>query len=244
MKRKFILSIILVSTLNFMSCASSTFIVKSDPLEADVFVQDLKTEEKKILGKTPLEMSMSLVKETVGETVMAGEFFTVSVEKKGFITQKMNIPASRFGTLITSLDLSLKAGDEPKQIKIASEVLDHLFIAQKLALSKEYERSQIEIDKILELSPDFARAMTMRGSIYFVQKKYPESLKWYEEALKSDAKMEEAMRMIARIKNIQNGGVDSKGDTKRDPAQTQVPAVPGAAAAASPSANPSGGARP
>ena len=199
-------------------CATSTFSVKTDPLQAEIFIENPKTGEKKSIGMTPLEIPMSNVKDVVGEEVMAGEFFTVVIEKKGFITQKLNIPATRFGTLLTQIDAPLKAGDEPKQIHVASEILDHLFIAQKLALAKEYDRAQVELDKILALAPDFTRAMTMRGSIYYIQKNYNESMKWYEEALKADPKMEEAVNMIARIKGVQGGANPATG--VRTPATT------------------------
>jgi tetratricopeptide (TPR) repeat protein len=187
------------------SCTTAVFSVKSTPLHAEVFVQNPNTGAKKSLGQTPLEMPIATVKETVGDDVMAGEFFTVSIEKQGYITQNLSIPASRFGTLVISLDVKLKEGEQKKEVRIAKEVLDHLFLAQKLALTHEFDRAQVELDKILSVAPDFARALSMRASIYFVQKNYPESLKWYEEALKSDPQMEEAVKMVSKIRAM-NGG--------------------------------------
>ena len=215
MKSHLSLNIAVVSFLILNGCAGSTFSVKSDPMQAEVFIENNKTGEKKSIGVTPLDIPLATVKETAGEEVMAGEYFTEVIEKKGYLSQKLNIPATRFGTMITQLDVPLKAGDQPKQIHVAGEILDHLFVAQKMALSKEYERAQVEIDKVLSISPDFARAFSMRGSIYFIQKNYNESLKWYEEALKADSKMEEAIKMIARIKSVQSG---KPQDTARLPA--------------------------
>ena len=85
-------------------------------------------------------------------------------------------------------------------MQVATEILDHLYVAQKLAQKKEYERAQIELDKIILTHPEFARALTLRASIYYIQGKYKESVKWYDEALKVDPKMEEAIRMLAKAK--------------------------------------------
>lgn len=184
------------------SGCASVFVVKSDPLQADVFFIDPKSGEKKALGKTPLEMKSSAVKEAVGDAVTSGEFFTVVVSAKGYVSEKFSIPTTRFGTLVTKLDAKLKPGTDEKEIRMAKEVLDHLFLAQKFAMAKEFDRAQIELDKVLNEFPDFGRALSMRASIYFVQQKYDESLKWYEKALKADPQLEDAVRMTAKINQM------------------------------------------
>ena len=231
--------LVVLMTLNTIACSSAKFNVKSDPLDAEVFVENSKTGEKKTLGRTPLEIPMSMVKETLGEEILAGEFFNVVVEKKGYISQKLNVPASRFGTSMVAIDVAMKAGDEQKQLKLASEVLDHLFTAQTFAMAKEYERAQIELDKILQVAPSFVRAITMRASIYFVQKNYIDSLKWYESALVIDPKMEEAIKMVSRIKAIPG----FQNASERTPASPDASkSAPASAPAAVPATT--GGAKP
>ncbi len=190
-----------------IACATPSFVVKSEPLQADVFIQDIKTGDKKLIGKTPLQMPIPEVKKIAGEGLTSGEFFTVSVEKTGFIPQSFNVPATRFGTTLSQLDVKLKEGTVPKELRLAKEILDHLFIAQKFAVAQQFERAQIELDKILSPFPDFARALSMRASIYYAQKNYPESLKWYEEALKANPEMDEAVKMVAKVKTLQSGRI-------------------------------------
>ncbi|MDR3606917.1 MAG: tetratricopeptide repeat protein [Oligoflexia bacterium] len=192
-----------LSAVLFSGC-SSMFVVKSDPMVADVYYLDPKTGAKKELGKTPLEMKASVVKEAVGE-VPSGGYFTVIVEQKGYIPERLMVPATRFGTLVTQLDVKLKPGTQEKEARVAKEILDHLFLAQKYALAKETDRAQAELDRILNDFPEFARALSMRASIYFAQKNYAESLKWYERALKSDPQMEDAIRMTAKIHGLESG---------------------------------------
>jgi tetratricopeptide (TPR) repeat protein len=197
------LALIFVSAL---AGCSSVFTVKSDPLQADVYVLDAKSGEKKPLGKTPLELPPSAVKQAAGPDVFAGEFFTVSVEKQGFVSERYEIPSTRFGTLLTALDVKLKAGEDKKEVARADEILGHLFLAQRLARAKEFERAQLELDKLLGVAPEFPRALSMRASIYFLQKNFAESVKWYEAALKADPQLEDAVKMLVKARELGGGG--------------------------------------
>ncbi len=181
------------------ACASNNFKVLSTPAQSEVFLEVASSGEKKSLGQTPLEIPISQLSEMVGPETANGEFLTIVVEKQGFVPQRLALPHSQFGTLVTQLDVKLKEGDSSKQITMAEEILNRFFLAQKFTLNKEYVRAQSEIDKILSVAPNFARAYSMRASIYFVQGNLPESLKWYESALKQDPQMEDAIKMIARI---------------------------------------------
>lgn len=182
------------------SCGGAKFTVKSDPPQADVFIVDVKSGEKKNIGKTPLELPADDVKKTVQNAPAPGEFYTVVIEKTGFETQSLSVPAGQFTTVLTALDVKLKEGPTKKELTVAKEILDHLFLAQKLAMAGQFERAHIELDKIITPYPDFTKALTMRASIYYVQKNYAESLKWYEEALKVDPANDDAVKMIAKIK--------------------------------------------
>jgi tetratricopeptide (TPR) repeat protein len=200
-----------------MTACASKFIVKSEPQQADVYILNAKGD-KKIIGKTPLEIPADQVKKNFPEAV-AGQFLTVIVEKQGFESQRLNIPATRFGALVTSLDVKLKQGETQAELKIAKDILDRLFLAQKFALTNQFERAHIEIDKILTPFPNFARALSMRASIYYAQKNYQESLKWYEEALKNDPQMEEAVKMTAKVRTLL--GLPTGGNpNERQPANT------------------------
>ncbi len=202
-------SLFIINFVFLFGCSTTSFVVKSDPVQADVFIQDPKSGDKKPIGKTPLQLPMTEIKKTLGNSVSPGEFFNVIVEKQGFLPQTYAVPATKFGTMIVQYDIKLKPGSAPKEVRVAKEILDHIFVAQKLALLQQYERAQIELDKVIIPFPNFARALSMRASIYFAQKNYIESLKWYEEAIKNDPELDDAIKMIAKIKNI--NGSNTKG---------------------------------
>ncbi len=196
-----------IGILVSVSACSSVFTVKSDPVAADVYFQDPKSGEKKALGKTPLTLPKSELRKTVGTGVESGQFFTVVVEKTGYLPANFSIPATGFGTMATILDVKLKEGTSQKEARVAKDILDKLFLAQKFALSAQFERAQIEIDKILSEFPAFPRALSMRASIYFAQKNYAESIKWYDEALKADPQLEDAVRMASKARALAGGRV-------------------------------------
>lgn len=184
---------------------SSLFVVNSDPGKSDVFYVDIKTKEKKILGQTPYQIDVEELRNKAGESISSGDFFTVIVEKPGYVSESYNIPTTRFGMLVTQLNAKLKEGKSEEEKKMAKEILDRIFLAQKFALMQQFERAHIEVDKILTDYPTFPRALSMRATLYYAQKNYIESAKWYEEALKVDPQFDEAVKMLARVKDIQGG---------------------------------------
>ena len=198
---QFKFAVVLLGFYYLLGCSTTNFFeVKSEPPQADVFVMTDKAE-KKPLGKTPLSIPRDDLKTALGQDTDAGEFFTVVVEKQGFLPQTFNIPATKFGTSMVSVSAKMKEGTQEKEIGQAKEVLDHLFLAQKLAMSQQFERAQIELDKVISQFPTFSRALSMRASIYYAQKNYQESMKWYEETLKVAPDLDEAVKMLAKVRS-------------------------------------------
>lgn len=208
------------------SC-SSKFVVVSDPPQAEVFVVDAKTGEKKTIGKTPIEMPVEDVKKTVANQPTAGEFYNILVEKPGFETQTFNVPSGQFTTLITSLDVKLKEGKSQAEFRLAKEILDNIFLAQRFANLSQFERAHIELDKVINQFPTFSRALSMRASVFYAQKNYQESLKWYEQALAYDPNLEEAVKMTAKVRSLLNlppGGINAGlGAAQRSVSSTTTP---------------------
>jgi tetratricopeptide (TPR) repeat protein len=214
----------------FLGCASPQFVITSDPGQADVFLRGTGANAKKPIGKTPITMSNADFKAAVGADAPSGGYFPLIIEKDGFVSETFMVPAARFGTMMTRLDAKLQpvtaeiAGNAKKQEQTAKDILDRLFLAQKYALTQQFERAHMELDGLIKDHPTFARALSMRASIYFAQRNFPESLKWYEEALKADPQMDEAVRMTAKIRAVQSGQLRLPA-TAQDPA-TAAPQAP------------------
>ena len=185
-----------------IGCGTHTFKLESDPADANVFTYD-KKGEKRNLGKTPISMPMKDFTNLIGTETVSGEFLTLQIEKDGYESQALTIPTTGFGTLLTSLNVSMKKGSGPEQERMAKSIIEHLFLAQRFAISQQFERAHVEVDKIVKEFPSFARALSMRASIYYAQKNYADSIKWYEEALKIDSQMEDVVKMLAKVKELQ-----------------------------------------
>lgn len=202
-----------VMSFVFIGCATSKIIIKSEPSDSEVYVRAAGSEEKKAIGKTPITMSFSELKDATKIDPASGEFFELVVEKKDFQTERMLIPAARMGHAETIVLAKLKSSEG--EGTTVHRLLQYLFNAQKLANNREFERAQLELDKAFAIDANFTRGMSLRGSIFFVQQKYEESLKWFQKALDNDPQFEDAIKMISQIKNIMNNptrGTSSEGN--------------------------------
>jgi len=191
---------VLIFTQWILGCISSRFAVKTDPVDAEVFVRSFGSDEKKLIGKTPINMTLVELQNQTKVSPVSGEFFEIVIEKQGFQSERVLVPGARMGHIETIVMAKLKPGES--EGRLAHKLLQHLFNAQKLANDREFERAQMELDKAFELDPTFVRGMSMRGSILFVQQKYDESLKWFQKALNADPQFEDAIKMIAQVKKI------------------------------------------
>lgn len=185
-----------------LSGCGSVVKITSDPPDAEIHIILSDSKEKKLIGKTPFEIPPEEFTSSIAANAAVGEFFTIEISKTGYKTESYNIPAARFGTLIMELNVKLKEGQTDAEMKTALEIINKLFLAQKFAVSQQYERALLELDQILQQFPTFARALSMKGSIYLARKNYEESLKWYEAALKVDPQMEETVKLSAKVREL------------------------------------------
>lgn len=179
-----------------MSCTSKLKI-QSEPADIEVFVAQQNSTQKKSLGKTPLEITYSDLNEKIGVTQNSGEFISISFESKDYDIEKVLLLAKPFGMTSTQVFVKLTP---LKDVSHARDILQKLHNAQKFAQAAQFDRALVDIDKVLEVDPNFIRALSLKGSIYYLQKNYDEALKWFEKALALDGSFEEAIKMIAKIK--------------------------------------------
>lgn len=189
---------ILVGAALFVGCTSKIKI-QSEPTETTVFVGQQNTLDRRPLGKAPLELTFNELAEKAGGSMKTGDYIVLTFEAKDYETEKLLLPVPVFGATNTNVFVKLQNSSEKKD-SIYREILQRLHNAQKYAQASLFERALIETDKVLELDPKFERALSMKGSIYYLQKNYTEALKWFDEAIRVDPAFEEAIKMINKIK--------------------------------------------
>lgn len=193
---------IFLSVFFILSCTSKIKI-QSDPGEAEVFVSQQNSLDRRSLGKTPLELNYTDLLEKAGGTPKTGDFVLLTFQAKDFETEKVLLPVPVLGTLTSNLNVKLQNSTERKE-NLAKEILGRVHNAQKFAQAGNFERALIEVDKVLELDPTFVRGLSLKGSIYYLQKNYKEALSWFEKALAADNSFDEAVKMINKIKSEMN----------------------------------------
>lgn len=178
-------------------CSSPQLKVLSEPPGAEVFASQQGSQERRSLGKTPLDINYRDLREKAGFSPEAGDFFVLTLETKDNEPEKVLVPTMSLG--LRSLTVRANLGQK-RESKNANAILQRMHLAQKFAQSGDYERAHIECDKIIEADAHIVRAMSLKASIFYLQKNYKDSMKWYEKALAEDGSFDEAIKMIAKIK--------------------------------------------
>lgn len=171
--------------------------VKSEPSGATVYAQ-MVNEQKQELGKTPFDLLYTDLEKVAPLASVTGEMIPLTFEKEAHDPVILMVPSVRIGLSSATITAKLKPIQE--STATADHLLQFLHNAQKFANAGNYQRALEEADKAFEKDPKFIRALSMKGSIYFMQSRWDDSLIWYEKALALDNGFEEAVRMIAEIK--------------------------------------------
>ena len=191
------LTVLFLLTVLASGCSGPRLKVQSTPPNAQVFIAQQSAKDRKLLGTTPLEISFKDLYEKAGSSPSNGEYLVLTLENTTLEPERVMLPPVTFG----SSTMNVKVQLSPKMdVKKAESILQRLHNAQKFAQAGQLERAQIETDKALEVDPAYVRSVSMKGSIFFMQKNYDEATKWFEKALAIDASFDQAVKMIARIK--------------------------------------------
>lgn len=186
-----------------LSACSSSLKISSQPEKVSVFVKNEESGEKTKLGETPLLKKDQELKDLIADIGMPGKFVRLSFEKEGFQSKDFWVQLSPAGNISTEMNIQLKRVEEKsnkEQLETAQEIVKKLFLAQKLARAKDFERALIEIDKVLEGYPEFSRALSMKASIYYARGDFKESLDWFEKSIDVDPELDHSIKMASMIR--------------------------------------------
>jgi hypothetical protein len=214
---------LVLGCLVLASCTSTPrVVVRSEPPGAEVWVKDRFTGTKSVLGNTPLEVSSSLVDWIIGPNSANTDFWEILVSKEGFQTAQYYLPR-QLASSIVGFNVKLVPGVDDERAKA---IVERLFSAQRFAVKGDFEKAHREVDGVLLVWPRFARALSMRGSIFLIQRRYHDALDSFEGALQADAKLDEARRMVGELRRFlgRSGGSASEELAGR----SLVPAAPAA----------------
>ncbi len=169
--------ICLVAT-SLISCATkSTVVVRSEPVNAKVFLVDSKSGQSALIGNTPLTFDRENYAKKDSDIIQ------MRIEKEGFEPKYSSVAS--FGGETTFVDVNLPSILEgKKEISEAFETSRVLLTeANRLVLSKRFPEALTRVEKILEVDPKNPEAYAAKGSILYLMKDYEGAHSSWSKAL-------------------------------------------------------------
>lgn len=199
------LQFLFICSLLLNACSTAPFKVVSEPDNAKVFLIVPETNERKSLGITPITKTKDEINELLDNQLPSGGMINLVFEKDGYTNKEVWIPSAAGGDLGIDVSVSLTEGkSSAEEMKVANDIIGKLFLAQSFARTQQFERALIEIDKVLEVFPEFDRALTMKGAVLYGQGSFKTSLEAYEKALELNPELRSALDMSAKIRKRLN----------------------------------------
>ncbi len=188
--------LILLITLSFLlvGCSSGQLSIYSSPLEAEVKVRALGKSEWVSLGKSPVQMSSSSIREKVKSDAPV----EVALQKDGFITESMTLVDYYDKNLV--FEMNLEVEQEVREAKKIDRIVGGLFECHRLVKSKKFLEAQSRVSKLLERYPQVSTLHEFQGSIYYILQEKMKAYDSFTMAVKYNEENEEARRMLGILK--------------------------------------------
>ncbi len=194
---------VLSMTIVMGACSSTTLSLNTVPEQARVIVKPLGSGSVKELGQTPLNISAGdIEKDYGGSGPLLVEFF-----KEGYLQKSVLITdmSSKNINLKVTLD-ALTGLDDPAEM---NSQIETLFEAQRLVRVRRYEEALKLVEKIKAKIPTLSSPYELEGGIYYISRRFPESLDAYRKAVKLNPRSVEAVRMRDMLERTLGGGNNS-----------------------------------
>jgi hypothetical protein len=158
------LALLLLIPLFFACSTTSKVVVRSEPIDAKVYLVDTSTGQNALIGNTPISFDRGN-KSKDGKDVLQ-----LRVEKDGFEPRYTAIAA--FGGETTFVDVKLNSlSVANEEIRKSFELSRSLLLeANRLVMAKRFSEALTRTEKILELDPKNADAHAAKGSILYLMK--------------------------------------------------------------------------
>ncbi|MBC7692647.1 MAG: hypothetical protein H7222_12875 [Methylotenera sp.] len=170
-------------------CASSVLTFQSTPADADVYAARLGANAPELIGKTPVTIKAAEFEKKIGGPGP----FNLEFKKDGHNSARTLVTEASSVDLTISMELTPVSGLEDQEKLNA--VIDQVFEAQRLARAGRYDDALLKLSALEKDVPQLAAIHELQGGIYYIQKKFKESLDAYSIAAHHNPKNSEAVRM-------------------------------------------------
>jgi tetratricopeptide (TPR) repeat protein len=163
--------------------------LKSDPLDAKVYIRDLGGLQNIKIGNTPYEGNLL----DLAANYAKSNFFLIVIEKEGYETQSILL-----SDLLKS-DIELSINLIPKEDILHYRALDKsvndLMEAQRLLRAQQFDEAIILLKRVELEQPKLSIVPEIIGSAFYLKKDQRTSLTWFEKAYRMNPENKDAYTM-------------------------------------------------
>ena len=182
----------LLFSIALLGCGTVSIV--SSPPGADVEIIKPGKEIPQPLGKTPFESDLSGLVEIVNSGTVV-----VIIKKRGYEPQRFVVPNIPNGDLRIE---SYLLPNLPSNYKEVNAIISKVLAAERSILQDQFEDAERIANEILDVNSNVASAHEIKGTVYFLQKKYQKSRLAWIRALELDPNNPEAEGMLSKIEEI------------------------------------------
>lgn len=190
----------LLLLLSLAACASSQFVVESDPAGAEVLVVSGGGVKQKI-GQTPMTITSSALPTAFAPDVQ------IQIAKEGYRSESFLIPPQASGSVGR---IQAKLSDDPvsKACQDAghsiTEATDVVAQVQRMIYKKNFAEAERTLGAYTAKFPTVPVFFSLLGNVHYLQKNLDKALEAYRRANSLQPQNLETSRMIDKIKGIRS----------------------------------------
>ncbi len=163
--------------------------IKSNPIEAEVFVRNPAENEEHFLGKTSYKIKLD---ELVNNYTKSSSF-VLTIKKDGFDSYR--VLAAKTGNNDIVLNVNLDISKNIKMTKRIDKLVTELFDIQRLVRAKNYDDAIKNVDKLEKDYSQFSTVYEIKAGALYLKKNYKQALSFYRKAFNINPDNLDAYRM-------------------------------------------------
>jgi tetratricopeptide (TPR) repeat protein len=189
--------------LGLLQACASRLVIQSDTSPVEVFAVVEGQKEKIKIGDTPFEITETKLYELLNLSPESTGWFQLDFTKKEFQTKSLLVPTNRWGEVTKVIKVTLDPlADETT---LSKKIINYFFNAKKYADFRQFPQAHEELEKILAIDPKIAQAVAMKAGLFFLEGNIEQSKILYRKALEIDPSFNDAIQMLEKIKNKEDG---------------------------------------
>lgn len=187
-------TLLLASSFILVACSSGQLSIHSSPMEADVKVRAIGTTAWVDIGKSPIRIASSAIR----EKVKSDSPVELKVQKEGYVPE--NIMLLDYYDKNLLLEMRLETEQEVREAKKIDQIVGGLFECHRLIKAKKFLEAQARVVKLLERYPQVSTLHEFQGSIYYILQEKMKAFDSFTLAAKYNEENVEAKRMLGILK--------------------------------------------